>query len=97
MDLDSAKAIVSKVINSKYYAPGDELVIVDEDTIEKDYGWIFFYNSREFLETGEFSARVAGNGPIVIEKADGRITQLGTARPSEEYIREFELERGFNG
>ena len=96
MDLNSAKAMVSKLINSGYNEPGDELVIVDEDTIEKDYGWIFFYTSRTFLETGNISDMVVGNGPIVVEKADGRITRLPSARPPEFTIPEFELSRGFD-
>lgn len=95
MDLDSARAMVSKLINSGYNVPGDELVIVDEETIEKDYGWIFFYTSREYLETGDISAMVAGNGPIVVEK-DGTVTHLGSARPAEYSIPEFELKRGFS-
>ena len=36
MDIDSAKALVLQVINSGYHVPGDELVILDENTIERD-------------------------------------------------------------
>lgn len=94
MDIDSAKALVLKVVNSSYHVPGDELVIVDENTIEKDYGWVFFYTSRRYVETGDISEMVVGNGPIVVEKADGSITRLGTARPVEHYLREYESKRG---
>jgi hypothetical protein len=94
MDLDSAKALATKVINSDYHVPGDELVILDENTIEKEYGWIFFYTSREYLATGEIGAMLAGNGPIIVEKSDASITQLGSARPFEDYLREYESKRG---
>ncbi|HEX6715740.1 MAG TPA: hypothetical protein VF088_01440 [Pyrinomonadaceae bacterium] len=33
---------------------------------------------------------LAGNRPIVVEKTNGSITKLGTARPFEDYIREYE-------
>lgn len=42
----------------KFYAFPDDIVeprcyaILDEFTMEKDYGWIFFYNSADYLETG---------------------------------------------
>mgnify|MGYP001952417046 CR=1 FL=1 len=28
---------------------------------EHEFGWVFFYNSKRYLETGEFSAALAGN------------------------------------
>jgi hypothetical protein len=61
------------------------------------HGWIFFYTSREYLETREISAMVTGNGPIIVEKSDGSITQLGTARPFEDYLKEYEIKRGHCG
>jgi hypothetical protein len=71
----------------------DSIVIVDEATIRKDYGWIFFYDSRKHLDTGEVRFALAGNAPIVIEKATGSARVLGTALPVEEYIRLYEAER----
>ena len=34
-----------------------------------------------------------GNGPIVVIAATGEIIELGSARPSEEFIKELEEER----
>ena len=28
---------------------GDLLTIIDKETIEKSFGWIFFYNSKKYL------------------------------------------------
>jgi hypothetical protein len=35
-----------------------------ESTIAKPYGWIFFYQAKEFIDDGIASARLAGNAPI---------------------------------
>lgn len=59
-------------------------------TIEKSYGWVFFYNTRRFLETGEFLARLGGNAPILIEKATGTVYVMGTAHPVQYYLDDYE-------
>jgi hypothetical protein len=50
-----------------------QYVVVDESTIEKPFGWIFFYQSKKFLETGIFMHRLAGNGPVFVNKVTGEI------------------------
>jgi len=73
----------------------DELVIIDEDTIEKDFGWIFFYQSKKFLETENFSYHLAGNAPYIVNRFDGSFQITGTANEIEYYINDYEksLER----
>lgn len=68
----------------------DELVIVEKSTIEREWGWVFFYTSRKWLETGSFEYAIGGNAPLIIEKATGRIVITGTALPITHYIAEFE-------
>jgi hypothetical protein len=48
-----------------------EVVITTET--ETDDGWIFSYNSRAYVEDGNPSARLAGNYPIFVSRADGSI------------------------
>ncbi len=64
--------------------------IVDAHTIEKPFGWVFFYNSKKFLETGQFSDSLAGNGPIIVNKNDATIELCGTAQPVSELIERYE-------
>jgi hypothetical protein len=52
-------------------------------------GWYFCYQSKEFLDTGGFSAQLAGNGPFLIDRDSGELVVLGTARPLEEYLNEY--------
>ena len=73
--------------------PDDELVISDDDTIETAYGWVFFYDSKRFLETGAFEYMLAGNGPPLVEKSDGSVHPLTSALPVDEAIRDYERAR----
>lgn len=52
-------------------------------------GWYFCYQSKEFLETGEVSAQLAGNGPFLIDKMSGEIHVLGTVEPLQYYLDEY--------
>lgn len=53
-------------------------------------GWFFCFQSREYLETGEFSAQLVGNSPFLVDKDTGEIHELGTAYPIEKYLQEYE-------
>lgn len=61
-----------------------------DSTIEKPYGWVFFYNTKEFLETGNRLAALGGNAPIMVEKATGQIYITGTAHPLDHYLADYE-------
>jgi hypothetical protein len=58
--------------------PGAPFAIVESHTIEKPYGWIFFYQSKKFLQTGLDQDKLAGNGPIIVNKYEGTIEFLGS-------------------
>jgi len=90
---ENAEKRLAKLLNADYHADDDSLLIVTELTIEKDYGWIFFYQSRKYLETGEFSYRLAGNGPVVFERESGAVHYLGSDKHPDKLIREFEAKR----
>jgi len=70
-------------------AGGDELVVADEFTIERPWGWLFCRSSRRFLETRDLRDAIAGNAPVLVEKESGRIRPTGT-RPAQFYIDNFE-------
>lgn len=60
-------------------------------------GWYFCYQSREFLETGEMSAQLAGNAPFLIDRQSGELHVLGTAKPLENYLEDYIKEKGKRG
>jgi hypothetical protein len=90
MTRDHARTIAKRFVNEGYAVEGDELEVLDDLTIEKDYGWIFFFDSRQHVETGDDAYLIAGNGPILVQKADGTVREFGTARPLDYYIAEYE-------
>jgi hypothetical protein len=61
-----------------------------EKTIAKPYGWIFFYESKEFLDNGTESARFFGNAPIIVDRNTFELRLTGTARPLKEYLAKYE-------
>jgi hypothetical protein len=62
---------------------------------EKPYGWVYSYTSRLYAETGDFRYAIGGNGPIVVERATGKLHTLGTANHPDISVAQFEKEQGF--
>lgn len=91
---EQARALVVAEIERppKYNYRGTprDLVVVDEHTIERTWGWVFFYNSKRYLETREFRDALAGNAPYIVNRQTGDLRVTGTAHPIEHYIAEYE-------
>lgn len=92
IDKEAAIKLITRYIN-EHDGLDEEMAIAPEATVEKDYGWIFFYNTKKYLESGVISYALAGNGPVIIEKSDGRITAFGTNKPVDVLINEYEHTR----
>ncbi|GAB4043106.1 YrhB domain-containing protein [Spirosoma litoris] len=67
----------------------EQITLVLTKSREESFGWIFFYDSKEFLETGDFSKAVVGNAPVIIDRATGELTETGTAHSIEYYIEQY--------
>jgi hypothetical protein len=93
MTKEEEAELLERILNANYHEPDDSVVVLRERTIEKPYGRIYFYQSKSYLELGDDSFMLAGNGPVVF-MADGTRHHLGTARSPEAEIAEFERERG---
>jgi hypothetical protein len=92
MNIKDAKEIATKFINQNLqdFDHEDEFIIIDDVTIEKEYGWIFSYNSKKYIETDDFSYCIVGNGPIVVNKESGLVEELGGGPQVENFIAEYE-------
>jgi len=92
IDKEQAKALVEKKINE----PGStgtetmRLVILDELTIEKEWGWVFFYNTEEYAKSGDIMDTLLGNAPYIVNRKAGELIETGTAYEIEDYIKEYE-------
>jgi hypothetical protein len=69
---------------------GEPCVIADEGTIEKPYGWVFFYNTKKYLETKQVRYALAGNGPVIVNKHTGTVDFFGTHKTPLEIVAEYE-------
>ncbi len=76
---------------SPYRSPGDptEFVILDDQTVEKPYGWVFFYDSLRHQQSGDPGERLAGNAPLLVTR-EGAVHVLGTAHRVEHYLGWYE-------
>lgn len=96
MTKDEAKQRVLEFLNAD--APDEDHIVAIDDTmtLEKEYGWIFQYDSKKSMETNEPGYALVGNAPVVFEKATGKMTFLdGPIEGSfEERVKKFELENG---
>ena len=72
-----------------------ELMLIESATMEKTYGWIFFYCARKLIETGDFMEYgLVGNAPILVDKHKHKIIPTGTAHAPEYYAELYE-KQGF--
>lgn len=93
MNLEEARAAVHAELERKFVTWGrapDAFVILDESTRETSWGWVFFYDSRRFAETGDERDAFGGNAPLLVNRTSGEIRSAGTARPIEFYIEAYE-------
>lgn len=67
-----------------------DLIILNEETISKNYGDIFFYTSKKLFETKNEKYAIAGNAPFLVENKTGNIIVFGTAHMEDYYIKEYE-------
>ncbi len=85
---DKALEIAKKAVAE--FKPGTEFVIHEDKTLEKEFGWVFFYSPKAFLESKDPRTLVPGAGPLVVERLGGGTQYLTTSVPPERAVKEFE-------
>lgn len=63
--------------------PGEHPVVRDDETIERPWGWIFFWGEPELI----------GATPIAVTAEDGSVEAVPTSAPVEDYVRRRERKR----
>lgn len=72
----------------------DAAIIVVESTIERSFGWVFFYQSKKYIETRTVRYRLAGNGPVIVNRATGNITHCSSNGDVQSHIADYERSLG---
>ena len=91
---EQAQAIAASHIAELMGSNNSSCDIVDALTIESPAGWMFFYQSRRYLETHDPSDALAGNAPMIVDRLTGKVTQTGTAHSAEYYLAQYEAAQG---
>lgn len=93
--IDEAKAfaIAREYVKSLRWPGIEEMALYEHATLERPFGWVFFYNSRSFMETGDFRDDAVGNAPIIVDRRDGSIHVTSTAGPLERLLEKYEQSR----
>jgi hypothetical protein len=84
---EDALALAENILTSEVRpGVGEEVVVLPDQTVETPRLWVFFYNTRAFVETGSIAHALAGNSPILIDKSTGRASLGRTDTPWEDQV-----------
>ena len=78
-------------------AHGEDLAVIESSTIEQPFGWVLFYNTREYLQSGNASAALAGNSPYIVNRLTGALVATGTAHSLAYYLAAYEASLAASG
>lgn len=65
-----------------------------DKTVEFELGWVFFYQTKDYIESGNLLSAAGENAPIIIDKRTGAIHVTGTVYPVNKYIVDFLSRKG---
>ena len=89
--IEEAMALVQFEISKEDpYEPKLVFEILESATLEKEWGWVFFYDSVDHIRTGDDKDAIAGNAPFIVNRNSGELVVTGTAWPIEKYIEDYE-------
>lgn len=84
LDPAGAAQIAGRYVYGVSRDAGVELRVLEDQTIEREFGWVFFYGPADE------SILLAGNAPFIIDRRLGSIRPTGTALPIETCIQTYE-------
>lgn len=88
LNRESAMALARQRIDQIAQAVGDQFEILFDSTRESEQGWIFFFNTADFVRTRSPASALAGNGPLLVTR-EGVIHELPSAIPWEDAVKQI--------
>jgi hypothetical protein len=64
--------------------------VLEDWTVERSYGWLFFAQSKRFIETRDFDEALVGSGGTLVEKHTGRCIDFVSAFSTEVNLQIYE-------
>lgn len=92
IEAGEAHAIATAFVESldTWFAdPTDAPAVQWDATAEFNFGWVFYWNSRRFLESGDPRFALDGNTPFLVDRNDGTVRPIGTGYPLQDTIRAY--------
>lgn len=93
IDVKEARRRVEEYLRNSLRRSAHDIVVVDEHTRHEDFGWVFFYNTRAYVELGDKRHALVGNAPLIVDRDTGEIHMTGTALPTEHYLQHYRQSR----
>jgi hypothetical protein len=93
MEKAEAAELVREKLREYETAGSPPLELLEDKTLTRPFGWVFFYQSRRYDESGDVRDALAGNAPIIVDRDDGTVYVTGTAFPVSHYLQLYEAEK----
>jgi len=85
LTLEHALEIATQQL-SAMSAQGVALSLLSGATKEFEEGWVFYYQSARYLESGDPGEALAGNAPLFVARTDGKSFLVNYHRPLSESL-----------
>jgi hypothetical protein len=82
---EQARSLVTADLND------DAVDVLDQYTIEREWGWVFFFQSKRFIQTRDWRDGLIGNAPYLVNRRTGAFGPTGTSATATELIEAYEL------
>jgi len=87
---DQARQVATDFINQDDPHWPSKPVMVITGVEEVPLGWLFYWNSSDYLATKDTIHALAGNGPVYVSRATGDFEIVETVPPLRKRIQEAE-------
>lgn len=88
LDIVVATDLAREKINQISSSIEDQLELLSDQTKEIEGGWVFFFNTADFVRTRDPMCALAGNGPILVTR-EGAVHELPSAIPWEDAVKQI--------
>ncbi|MGH3094412.1 MAG: YrhB domain-containing protein [Streptosporangiales bacterium] len=94
MDLEAAISVANRAVDDTARDEAREIALDQRTVIERGWCYVFFWDSKDYLETGDWKKSMFGNSPIVVPKDGSEAFFSGTHAVVEELLDEYEQSHG---
>lgn len=93
---EEARRVAQVTLDVIQEMPGNAelgLVLIGPLVIESDLAWLFPFNTREYVDTGNVGAMAVGVGPIVVNRETG-VPFVAPPMPTEHLLAQYRASNG---